>query len=154
MPRISRLSPLAITIYYSQRPTESEKVTKFTSLISFAFPTPNRARKAFVHPTLSAYRPEKCNKLEGGGGWFPPPGVDPLKPDTRRLINRCLHNAGCRWKVAVHNFGCVVVKVPHKSPNGPFVVANCSVVVVEVQKNHYWVHCKVQSHHIVRGLWG
>jgi hypothetical protein len=34
------------------------------------------------------------------------------------------------------------------------VVANCSVLVVEVQKHHYWVHCKVQSQHIVRGLWG
>jgi hypothetical protein len=69
--------------------------------------------------------------------------------DTQAL---CRH-LGC-WKVAVHNFGCVVfvVKVAHKSPNGPFVVANCSVVVVEVQKHHYWVHCKVQSHHIVRGL--
>lgn len=55
---------------------------------------------------------------------------------------------GCRWMVAV----VFVVKVAYKSPNGPFVVANCSVVVVEVQKHHYWVHCKVQSHHIVRGL--
>jgi hypothetical protein len=45
-----------------------------------------------------------------------------------------------------------VVKVAHKSPKGAFVVANCSVVVVEVHKHHYWVHCKVQSHHIVRGL--
>ena len=45
-----------------------------------------------------------------------------------------------------------VVKVAHKSPKRAFVLANCSVVVVEVHKHHYWVHCKVQSHHIVRGL--
>jgi hypothetical protein len=40
-----------------------------------------------------------------------------------------------------------------KVARGAFLVANCSVVVVEVQKHHYWVHCKVQSHHIARGLY-
>jgi hypothetical protein len=55
---------------------------------------------------------------------------------------------GCRWMVAV----VFVVKVAHKSPKGAFVVANCSVVVVEVQKHHYWGPRKEQSHHIVRGL--